>query len=145
MAEQDEARARSDDEADGNSSSSDQPATSGSKSVVMPCTSTTDSMGREYSEPTRVYTYFTDEESNESEDQTRYLTVTYTAEDTAEEIATATLIIKRQDHVDQFLPFVGALLRSIQDEQIKLKLMEDISQILINAKTEEIQRMRYQL
>ncbi|CAH0696407.1 unnamed protein product [Spodoptera exigua] len=143
MAEQDEARARSDDEsADGNSSS-DAPETSGSKSVVMPCTSTTDSMGREFSEPI-TFTYFTDdEEASESEDQTKYLTVTYTAEDSAEEIATATLIIKRQDHVDQFLPFVGALLRSIQDEQMKLKLMEDISQILINAKTEEIQRMRY--
>ncbi|XP_022818475.1 uncharacterized protein LOC111350973 [Spodoptera litura] len=145
MAEQDEARARSDDEdTDGNNSSSEVPKTSGSKSVVMPCTSTTDSMGREYSEPV-TFTYFTDEESNESEDQTRYLTVTYTAEDTAEEIATATLIIKRKDHVDQFLPFVGALLRSIQDEQMKVKLMEDISQILINAKTEEIQRRRYLL
>ena len=82
-----------------------------------------------------------DADDDRSQEQ-RDLTVTFKSEETNEEIATATLILKRHDSVDKFLPFVGALLRSIASEQLKHKLMEDITQILIDAKTEEIQRHR---
>lgn len=127
----------------------------------MPCTSETDDVGRPTApqEPIIVLDssddLYTDEgedveygdaedadDDDTSQEQQRDLTVTFRSEETNEEIATATLILKRHDSVDKFLPFVGAILRSIESEQLKLRLMEDISQILINAKTEEIQRHR---
>ncbi|CAH0597163.1 unnamed protein product [Chrysodeixis includens] len=47
-----------------------------------------------------------------------------------------------EDPVDSFVHFVRSLLRSFQDEELKLKVMDDISQSVINAKSEEIKRIK---
>ncbi|XP_026728469.1 uncharacterized protein LOC113494357 isoform X1 [Trichoplusia ni] len=47
-----------------------------------------------------------------------------------------------EDPIDSFIHFVRSLLRSFQDDELKLKVMDDISQTVINAKSEEIKRIK---
>lgn len=46
------------------------------------------------------------------------------------------------DPVDTFVAFMGSLLRTFEDEEIKLELMGNITQTIINAKSIDIQRTK---
>jgi len=46
------------------------------------------------------------------------------------------------DSVDGFLTFMGSLLRGFQDEELKLEVMNEVTQLIINAKTTDYQRSK---
>lgn len=46
------------------------------------------------------------------------------------------------DSVDGFLTFMGSLLRGFQDEELKLEVMNQVTQLIINAKTTDYQRSK---
>ncbi|XP_046473765.2 uncharacterized protein [Neodiprion pinetum] len=46
------------------------------------------------------------------------------------------------DCVDGFLTFMGSLLRQFRDEQLKLEVMNEVTQLIINAKTTDYQRSK---